>query len=285
MSPAMAAIRKHLPTRMTVDEFLVWDSADTAGRRWQLIDGEPVLMAPAAEPHGAIQNEFGALLRNHLLAAGSPCRVISAPGIVPRVRSNENFRVPDLGVTCAPPSNAVMIAEPIILIEILSSGNEAKTRANIWTYTTMPSVREILAIRSTRMEVEVLRRDAGGDWPASPVIVRPPEPLLLGSIDFHCQSPTCIELPACCTNSQPVPPILCEFAWFRRRRQAGSRGSGAPAWADGCDVLDALRPGRVMLANSVFRCRISNWTLAATRPIDMLSDGPMFGAGAVEEAS
>lgn len=169
---------------MTVDEFLVWDAGDITGRRWQLIDGEPVLMAPAAEVHGAVQNELGRLIGNHLLASGSPCRVIAAPGIVPRVRANENFRVPDLGVTCAPPSGEVMVPEPVVLIEILSPGNEPKTRANIWTYTTMPSVREILAVRSTRMEVELLRRDADGNWPASPMIVRLPDLLDLTSIGF-----------------------------------------------------------------------------------------------------
>jgi Uma2 family endonuclease len=105
----MAAVRKRLPTRMTVDEFVVWDVEDATGRRWQLIDGEPVLMAPAAEPHGAIENELGALLRNHLMATGSAGRVLTAPGIVPRVRATENFRVPDLGVTCAPPSSGVMV--------------------------------------------------------------------------------------------------------------------------------------------------------------------------------
>jgi Uma2 family endonuclease len=176
---------KRLPTRMTVDEFLVWDADDVTGRRWQLIDGEPVPMAPAAEVHGRIQAEFGALLRNHLLATGRPCTVISAPGIVPRIRSNENFRVPDLGVTCAPPSGGVMVPEPVLLIEILSPGNEAKTRLNIWTYTTMPSVQEILAVRSTRMEVELLRRENDGNWPASPVIVRPPDMLALTSIGLE----------------------------------------------------------------------------------------------------
>jgi Uma2 family endonuclease len=177
--PVMAATRKRLPTRMTVDEFLVWDADDVTGRKWQLIDGEPVLMAPAAEVHGAIQAEFGALLRNHLLAVGSRCRVIGAPGMVPRVRANENFRVPDLGVTCAPPSGGVLVPEPILLIEILSPGNEGKTRTNIWSYASIPSVREILAVRSTRMEVELLRRGNDGNWPASPVIVRPPEALVL----------------------------------------------------------------------------------------------------------
>jgi Uma2 family endonuclease len=180
----MVAMRNRLPTRMTVDEFLVWDADDVTGRRWQLIDGEPVLMAPAAEVHGRSQNELGRLLGNHLLATGRPCSVVSAPGIVPRVRASENFRIPDLGVTCSPPSGGVMVPEPVLLIEIFSPGNEGKTRTNIWTYTTMPSVQEILAVRSTRMEVELLRRDGDGNWPASPVIVRPPEVLELASVGF-----------------------------------------------------------------------------------------------------
>ena len=60
--PAMAAPRKRLPTRMTLDEFLVWDADDVTDRRWQLIDGEPVLRAPAADVHGTIQAEVTGLL-------------------------------------------------------------------------------------------------------------------------------------------------------------------------------------------------------------------------------
>jgi Uma2 family endonuclease len=125
--------RKRIPARMTVDEFLVWDADDLTGRRWQLMDGDAVLMAPAAEQHGAIQNELGRLLANHLAERAGPCRVIAAPGIVPRVRANENFRVLDLSVTCAPPSREVMVPDPVLLIEILSPGTEPETRANVWT--------------------------------------------------------------------------------------------------------------------------------------------------------
>src|SRR5262249_36013674 len=137
----MVALRKRALTRMTLDEFLAWASGDRTGRGWQLIDGEPVAMAPSSDAHGAIQNEIGALLRNHLLERRSPCRVVTEPGIVPRVRANRNYRVPDLGVTCSPASDSLMVAEPILLIEILSPSNEAETRANIWAYTTVPSVR------------------------------------------------------------------------------------------------------------------------------------------------
>src|SRR5580704_10759224 len=134
----MVAFRMHPSILMTLPEFFAWKPTDGSVRSWQLIDGEPVAMAPATETHGALQNEIGRLLGNHLLARGGPCRVISEAGIVPRVRSDRNYRVPDLGVTCAPPSSNLMVAEPILLIEILSPRNEVETWANIWTYTTIP---------------------------------------------------------------------------------------------------------------------------------------------------
>jgi Uma2 family endonuclease len=169
---------------MTLTEFLSWDPADPSGQAWQLIDGEPVAMAPGSETHAALQGEIGALLRNHLLDRDGPCRLLSQPGIVPRVRANRNFRIPDLAVTCAPPALGLMVADPILLIEILSPSNEAQTRANIWAYTTIPSVREILAVHSTRIEAELLRRGADGSWPEEPDILAASDTLTLDSIDF-----------------------------------------------------------------------------------------------------
>jgi hypothetical protein len=110
----MVALRKHTPSRMTLTEFLSWDSGDSSGRAWQLIDGEPVAMAPGSETHGAIQGELIGLLRNRLMELRSPCRVIAEPGIVPRVRADRNYRVSDLGVTCAAPSLGLMVPEPVL---------------------------------------------------------------------------------------------------------------------------------------------------------------------------
>jgi Uma2 family endonuclease len=178
-----------MPARMTLDEFLVWDADDTTGRRWQLIDGEPVLMAPAGDRHAAIHAEIARLLGkhlrgNHLLAIRSRRSVAVEPGTVPRVRANENCRVPDIGVTCSPPTGLQMVEGCVLSIEILSPGNEAKIRSDIWACTTIPTVQEILVVRQTRMEVELLRRDAEGNWPAAPTIVRPPDPLELASIGY-----------------------------------------------------------------------------------------------------
>ena len=180
----MVALRKSISPRMTLDEFLEWDSGDGTGAHYQLMDGEPVAMAPARQRHAAIMTEVSRLIGNHLLDRDSPCRILGQPGIVPRVRANQNFRIPDLGVTCAPPDNELMVPDPVLLIEILSPSNEAETRSNIWTYTTIPSVREILAIRSTRMEAELLRRGPDGNWPEEPEIVTGHATLTLASIDY-----------------------------------------------------------------------------------------------------
>ncbi len=97
---------------MTLDEFLSWDPHDRSGRTWQLIDGEPIAMAPGNDTHGSLQAEICALLRNHLLEQRSACRVVTEPGIVPYVRANRNYRVPDLWVTCAGPTRDPMMPEP-----------------------------------------------------------------------------------------------------------------------------------------------------------------------------
>jgi Uma2 family endonuclease len=162
-----AALRRP-PARMTVDEFLAWDPGDGTGRRWQLVDGEPVAMAPGSDNHSMIQAELSRLIGNHLVGRGSPCRVGTEPGVIPRVRASENWRIPDLGVTCAAPEGTLGLPAPVLLVEILSPSNYAETRANVWAYTTIPSVQEILILHSTAIEAELLRRGSDGTWPEQP---------------------------------------------------------------------------------------------------------------------
>lgn len=174
------------PARMTVDEFQEWSApAGLEDRRWHLVDGEPVCMAPASENHGAIQSEAAFLLIAHLRVHRPGCRVITAPGVIPHARSRMNERIPDLGVTCAPPAGGAAITSPVLLIEILSPSNETATRANVWTYTTIPSVMEILLLKSTSVAGELLRRGGDGNWPESPAMLESDAVLELDSIGFR----------------------------------------------------------------------------------------------------
>lgn len=176
-----------LPPHMTVAEFLAWEQPDNGWRgQWQLRDGEPEMMAPASDAHGSIQSELAYLITTHLRAGGR-CRIVVAPGVVPAERSQDNCLVPDLGITCTPPTGGQLLAEPLVLIEILSPTNVSKTRANVRAYMTIPSVAEILVVRSTAIAAEVLRRAPDGTWPQQPDIVTAAGELRLDSIGFAVQ--------------------------------------------------------------------------------------------------
>ena len=169
--------------RMTLDEFLAWDSPGPC--RYELVDGEPVAMAPERGTHGLLQNELGLLIGLHLRARRPQCRVIANPGIVPNFMSKHNFRIPDLGVTCAPiPPGQVMVEDCVLLAEILSPGNEAKTWSNVHAYVSIPSVLEILVVESESMGVTIFRRRPDGSWPENPLPARDGE-MALESIDFR----------------------------------------------------------------------------------------------------
>jgi Uma2 family endonuclease len=178
MSPTLK-----LPFNLTVAEFLVWCPED--GQRWQLVDGEPVAMAPPRPAHGILQSRLAAMLVGHLDATRPRCVVVTTPGIVPALRAGMNFRVPDLAVSCTPPAaNDISLRDPVLVIEILSPSNVRETRMNVWTYTTIPSVLEILVVHAEVQRVEILRRQADGNWPQDPEIVEAGD-LVLDSIGFR----------------------------------------------------------------------------------------------------
>ena len=161
----MSALPKPALSRMTVEEFLDWPG-DGTGRTHQLIDGEPQAMAPASITHG-----------HH---PGHPCRDPREPSDRQRLSCRDRARRGSAGPirsqyagprsrrhlrgrrdreTCggrADPSRRNTVAE-----------QRAETRANVWTYTTIPTVREILLVRSTHIAAELIRREPDGGWPAN----------------------------------------------------------------------------------------------------------------------
>jgi len=172
-----------LPVVMNVTEFLAWDAPQ--GNAWQLVDGQPQAMAPASRTHNAIQGELGRLIGNHLLERGSPCIMVPTPGVVPRVRADSNYRIPDLAVTCTGyQQEEYALSEPVLVVEVLSPSDQAETWGNVWAYTTIPSVREILVLNSTAIEAHLLRRDADGNWPERATLITDGE-LELATIEFR----------------------------------------------------------------------------------------------------
>ena len=184
MLRAMSATARMPRRRMTVDEFRAWDPGDGTGERWILRDGEPEMMAPPSERHGVIQARLAQLLMNHFDARDSHCRAITNAGVIPHLRSAHNMLSPDIAVTCDPDFSTHEVARPVVLIDILSPSNESETRANVWAFSTIGSVAEIVVIDSVRIAAEVLRRKPDGGWPDDPELLGADDTLTLDAIGF-----------------------------------------------------------------------------------------------------
>ena len=169
----MSATAEKLPEpeliRMTADEFLVSKIRLGPGKH-ELVHGVLVAMAPASPTHGQIQAKLAHLLTAHFLKNKMPCRVMTEAGYKPRVRGKTNVRIPDLIVACGPPPGPQdrLIADPLIVIEVLSPSNNYDPDSGIFAGATLPSVSEILVVDSIRQSAEFWRRDDAGAWPAEP---------------------------------------------------------------------------------------------------------------------
>jgi Uma2 family endonuclease len=178
----MSKAQNKLPAYMTAEEFLRWEG-DGTGRQFELVDGVLRAMAPAAIPHGSIQSQLSYLFRRHIIENKLKCTVVTAPGVQPRVNMADNVRMPYIAVSCAKiVGRQLLLPEPTVLVEILSPSNKAQTWTNVWTFTTILSVREILIVGSSRMEVKLLRRQPDGAWPDVPTVLDEASRLTLESL-------------------------------------------------------------------------------------------------------
>ncbi len=186
----MPSARRKILEPMTVADFLAWEG-DGSGRKFQLVDGELRAMSPAqCGLMEAIQPNWyrlsGNWLEKQVVHAGSSPSRPWPHGFAPTSISAFPTRR-ELAHLMRPSEQA--LPDPIVLIEILSPGNASSTWDNVWSYTTIPSVREILVVHSTRRFAELLRRDADGNWPAEPEEIDADGTLRLDSIAFACPLP------------------------------------------------------------------------------------------------
>jgi Uma2 family endonuclease len=151
--------------RMTVEEFLAW--AETQEEPYELEDGVPVplwprdpaqprMMAPPSRRHQRIVRNIELVLESRVRP---PCWV--AAGIGVRL-ADERSRVPDVLAACVEHDEAAnLVDEPALLVEVLSPRNEGTDRTvKLDEYKSLPSVREIWLVASTRRWAQVWRREA-----------------------------------------------------------------------------------------------------------------------------
>jgi Uma2 family endonuclease len=131
--------------QLTVDEFLA--SADGRDGRWELQDGELVAMSPERVAHLETKAEVMFALRSVIERARAPCRVLP-DGATVRIAARTAFE-PDAVVYCGArlPPDAIEIAEPIIVVEVLSDGTAARDHGvKLAGYFSLPSVAHYLIL-------------------------------------------------------------------------------------------------------------------------------------------
>ena len=116
-----------LPTRMTVDEFLRWSQRQDSGR-YELEDGRVISMPAETFGHVKIKDLVKDALKAAIARSSIP--YISLPdGMAVRIDGKTAFE-PDVLVVALPepPLDALEIANPIIVVEVLSPSSARHDR-------------------------------------------------------------------------------------------------------------------------------------------------------------
>lgn len=144
--------------RMSVSEFRLWAEPLPDDERWELLDGEPTLMAPPGERHQRIVTNL--IRRIDALAEPRGCRAIPGLGIL-SAAMDDFAPIPDVVVRCGPPLPDGYAADPILVAEVLSPSTMSRDRGRKTDfYRTVPSLNTFLIVYSDEVRVEVWRREA-----------------------------------------------------------------------------------------------------------------------------
>lgn len=151
----MSSARTHRP--MSMDEFLDWELRQPD--RWEFDGFEPQAMVGATSRHHRIVAALSGALRDALRGR---CLVYSE---TMKFRLAHAYRYPDVMIVCSPvPDDAVSVADPSVVIEVLSPGTARKDRiAKNEEYRLHPSIGHYVLIEQDVQAAEIYSRE-GGFW-------------------------------------------------------------------------------------------------------------------------
>lgn len=173
------SLRKPLP-HLSVAEYLAGEKENPI--KHEYVDGQVYAMAGSSDRHNLLAGNI--FVRLHAQVSGGPCQVFMADmkvRVAPTV-----YYYPDVVVACDPPgANAYLRAEPILLVEVISPSTERIDRhEKLAAYQAMPSLREYVLLAQDRMQVELYRRQANGEWHWA-VYAEPDESIQLEAVDLN----------------------------------------------------------------------------------------------------
>jgi Uma2 family endonuclease len=148
--------------RMSVAEFLVWAQDQDKGR-FELIDGQPIAMAPERAEHVEAKLNAANALAAAIGRAGISCKAY-VDGLAVTVDGSTSF-VPDALVNYgAPPAKDAMVApNPVIVVEVLSpSTQRIDTTVKLAGYFRVASLAHYLIVDLGQRHVVHYRKQADG---------------------------------------------------------------------------------------------------------------------------
>ncbi len=148
---------------MTADEFIAWAMQQPEGKRYELVAGEVVAMAPERAVHGRMKGRIYEALAQSIRAGRLACEAFP-DGMIVEVDTDTLYE-PDALVRCGPPldDNATKIFDPIIVVEVVSpTSRKRDSGGKLADYFRLPSVRHYLIVMTENRTAIHHERDAAG---------------------------------------------------------------------------------------------------------------------------
>jgi Uma2 family endonuclease len=154
------ATRKH----MSAAEYLDWER--TQASKHEFHRGEVFAMAGGSPRHNFLSSAVGAELRAAL--RGKRCHVLSPDQRI-AAKPGERYVYADSVVTCGgaqlEPGTADVLANPTIIVEVLSRSTERYDRGEKWqAYQRLASVTDYVLVTEASVRIEHYQREAEGSW-------------------------------------------------------------------------------------------------------------------------
>jgi Uma2 family endonuclease len=156
--------------RMNVDEFLAWSERQPAEDRYELVDGEVVIVSPERYRHSLVKTDAIVALHAAVKAAGVPCRVLADGSGV--VINDRTIRIPDGSVQYCDRvkqnPEAMVLAAPLIVLEVVSPSTERVDLGDkLVEYNSVPSIQHYLIVLPEKRTVVHHKRNDQDEWSTS----------------------------------------------------------------------------------------------------------------------
>ncbi|GJE57960.1 Uma2 family endonuclease [Methylobacterium trifolii] len=153
------AVAARRDSRMGVAAYRVWVESRPDEERWELLDGEPVLMSPPGARHQRIVMNIAK--RRDDLAERKGCNAL--PGLAILSEAMDDFApIPDIVVQCGSLPVDGYTRDPLLVAEVLSPStihNDRGRKSDF--YKSVQPLQAFLIVYQDEARVEVWRRDTG----------------------------------------------------------------------------------------------------------------------------